>query len=120
RDWTHTVASANRGARAAVPMPSEYRRALAGLICMFLLGGGLEGTAGDWSFTQLTAGRSLSTGVAGASSSLFWAGLATGRVGLGLLGNLVRPVHLLDVGVTGSALATLAFWIGSPLASALI
>ena len=119
-DWIHTAASANRRARVAAPIPSEYRRALAGLICMFLLGGGLEGTAGDWSYTHLTAGRSLSTGVASTSSSLFWAGLAAGRVALGVLGNRVGPIHLLDAGVTGAALATLAFWVGSPLVSGLI
>jgi fucose permease len=119
-DWIHTAASTRPGADAARLVPSEYRRALVVLTCLFLLGGGLEATAGDWSYTQLTAGRSLSAGLASASASLFWAGLAAGRVALGLLGNRVAPIRLLDAGVTTAALAAVAFWLAPPLVSALI
>ena len=120
RDWVHTAARLDEGAQAARPIPSEYRRALAVLTGLFLLGGGLEATAGDWSYTQLTAGRALSAGVASTSASLFWAGLAAGRVALGLLGNRIVPERLLDAGVTVAALAALVFWLGSPLVAALI
>ncbi len=120
RDWVHSVAAVERQARAAAPIPSEYRRAILVLTCLFVLGGGLEGTAGDWSYTQLTAGRSLSAGLASTSSSLFWAGLAGGRVALGLLGNRVAPIRLLDACVTVAVLAGVAFWLAPPLVSALI
>jgi fucose permease len=100
--------------------PSSERAALALLIGLFVLGAGLEATAGDWSYTQLTAGRSLSVGLASLGATLFWAGLAGGRVALGLLGNRATPVRLLDTSVGIATLAALAFWLAPPLVSALI
>jgi fucose permease len=120
RDWIHTAVSVRRGAQSVTPIPSAYRRALVVLTCLCFLAGGLEATAGDWSYTQLTAGRSLSAGLASTSASLFWAGLAGGRVALGLLGNRIAPIRLLDAGITVAAVATVAFWLGSPLVSGLI
>ena len=120
RDWSHTAAAIDRRAQAGGAIPSEYRRALAVLIGLFVLGGGLEATAGDWSYTQLTAGRALSAGLASASATLFWAGLAAGRVALGLLGNRVAPIRLLDAGITAAAVAAVTFWLAPPTVSALI
>ena len=119
RDWIHT-ASIQRHAVTTTPVPAEYRRALVVLTCLCFLGGGLEATAGDWSYTQLTVGRSLSAGLASTSASLFWAGLAAGRVALGLLGNRVAPIRLLDAGITVAAVAAVAFWLTPTLVSALI
>jgi len=119
RDWIHT-ASIQRHAVTTTPVPSEYRRALVVLTCLCFLGGGLEATAGDWSYTQLTVGRSLSAGLASTSASLFWAGLAAGRVALGLLGNRVAPIRLLDAGITVATVAAVAFWLAPTLVSALI
>jgi fucose permease len=120
RDWLDSAAAADGRAAAVTSVGPEYRRALMVLTCLFLLGGGLEATAGDWSYTHLTAGRSLSAGVASTSASLFWAGLAAGRVGLGLLGNRLAANHLLDAGITVAAAAALAFWLAPPLVSGLI
>jgi len=97
-----------------------YRRALLLLAGLFFLGAGLEGTAGDWSYTQLTIGRSLATGLASTSASLFWAGLAGGRVGLGLFGNRVTPNRLLDVGFVAAVLAALGFWLAPPPVAAFV
>jgi fucose permease len=119
-DWVSTPAGINDGVPGAGSVPEGYRRALALLIGLLFVGAGLEATAGDWSYTQLTAGRSLSVGLASSGASLFWAGLAGGRVALGLLGNRVAPVRLLDLSVGVAALATLAFWLAPPLVSALI
>src|ERR1700730_8653615 len=120
RDWSHTAAAIDRRAQAGGAIPSEYRRALAVLIGLFVLGGGLEATAGDWSYTQLTAGRALSAGLSSASATLFWAGLAAGRVALGLLGNRVAPIRLLDAGITAAAVGAVTFWLAPPTVSALI
>jgi fucose permease len=120
QDWMDTPPGFDRPSHAAVPRPSSRRRALLLLIGLFVLGSGLEGTAGDWSYTQLTAGRSLAAGLAGLGASLFWAGLAGGRVAMGLLGNRIVPDRLLDVSVGVSALGALAFWLAPPLGSALI
>lgn len=114
------------GATRATRLPqsredsSRHRRALLLLTGLFLIGGGLEATAGDWSYTHLTAGRSVSAGLASWSASLFWAGLAGGRVALGLLGNRAAPARLLDAGVVIAVLATLGFWLAPPLVAAFV
>jgi fucose permease len=119
-DWNDTASGADRPSWEAPVGRSSRRRALVLLIGLFVLGAGLEGTAGDWSYTQLTAGRSLSAGLASLGASLFWAGLAGGRVAMGLLGNRIAPDRLLDISVGVSALGALAFWLAPPLGSALI
>jgi fucose permease len=101
------------------PEPS-HRRALILLAGLFLIGAGLEATAGDWSYTQLTASRSIPAELASLSASLFWAGLAGGRVALGLFGNRATPARLLDAGVALAVLAALGFWLGPPLVAAFI
>jgi fucose permease len=120
RDWVQRAAAVDGRGQAATPSRSGYGRALLVLACLFLVGGGLEATAGDWSYTQLTSGRALSAGSASTGASLFWAGLAAGRVALGLLGNRIAPIRLLDGGVTVAVVAALAFWFAPPLVSALI
>jgi fucose permease len=119
-DWAH-------GASNEPQQPSQdegtgrgYRRALLLLAGLFLVGAGLEATAGDWSYTQLTAGRSVPADLASWSASLFWVGLAGGRVALGVFGNRARPSRLLDVGVALAVLAALAFWLSPPLVAAFI
>lgn len=119
-DWIDTAPTLNRPSREAVVQPASRRRALMLLIGLFVLGAGLEGTAGDWSYTQLTAGRSLSAGLASLGAALFWAGLAGGRVALGLLGNRATPARLLDTSVGVATLAAVVFWLAPPLVSALI
>jgi fucose permease len=120
RDWITTPPAINDLPSAATTVPADYRRALALLIGLLFVAGGLEATAGDWSYTQLTGGRSLSGGLASTGASLFWAGLAGGRVALGLFGNRVRPERLLDASVVVAALAALGFWLAPPLVAALI
>jgi fucose permease len=120
RDWITTPPAINDLPPAATTVPAHYRRALALLIGLLFVAGGLEATAGDWSYTQLTGGRSLSGGLASTGASLFWAGLAGGRVALGLFGNRVRPERLLDASVVVAALAALGFWLAPPLVAALI
>ncbi len=120
QDWIDTRPDLDRPSLAALVPRSSQRRALVLLIGLFVLGAGLEGTAGDWSYTQLTAGRLLSSGLAGLGASLFWAGLAGGRAAMGLFGNRIAPDRLLDISVGASALGALAFWLAPPLGSALI
>jgi fucose permease len=54
----------------------------------------------------------MSANLASWSASLFWAGLAAGRVGLGLFGNRATPARLLDIGVVMAVLGALGFWLG--------
>jgi fucose permease len=120
RDWVNRSGAVDRRLPATRPVPADYRRALALLIGLLFVAAGLEATAGDWSYTQLTAGRSLSGGLASLGASLFWAGLAGGRVALGLLGNRAAPVRLLDISIGVATLAALTYWLAPPLVSALI
>ena len=119
-DWIRPPTPRDRPSPEAAVPRSSRRRALVLLIGLFVLGAGLEGTAGDWSYTQLTAGRLLSTGLAGLGASLFWAGLAGGRAAMGVFGNRIAPDRLLDISVGASVLGALAFWLAPPLGSALI
>jgi len=74
----------------------------------------------DRSYTQLTLGRSVAAAVAGWGATLFWAGLAGGRVALGIGGNRFEAMRLLDVGIAISLLSTLLYWLGPPLVSTFV
>src|SRR5438874_10292303 len=120
RDWVGAVVVPTGPALAEAPGPTSYGRAMLLLAGLFLVAAGLEATAGDWSYTQLTVGRAVSIGIASWGATLFWAGLAAGRVALGVLGNRVAHNRLLAAGIGVSVLATLMFWLAPPLVSALI
>ena len=117
-DWALAVGNAPRLPPPSRSTGSQYRQALLLLAGLFLVGAGLEATAGDWSYTQLTAGRFMTADLASWSASLFWAGLAAGRVGLGLFGNRASPTRLLDASVALAMLASLGFWLGPPVVAA--
>jgi len=119
-DWAGRASNETPAAPPERGGGSRYRRALLLLAGLFLVGAGLEATAGDWSYTQLTTGRSVPPDLASWSASLFWAGLAGGRVALGLFGNRVTPVRLLDLGVGLAMLAALGFWLAPALVAAFI
>ena len=114
QDWAEAAVPPAGNPSQNAPGRPAYRRAMVVLAGLFLVAAGLEATAGDWSYTQLTVGRALS------AATLFWAGLAAGRVALGVLGNRFPPIRLLDAGIGISVLATLMFWLAPPLVSALI
>src|SRR5256712_7459632 len=111
RDWIDMQADLDRPSPAALAPRSSRRRALVLLIGLFVLGAGLEGTSGDWSYTQLTAGRLLSSGLAGLGASLFWVGLAGGRALMGLFGNRIAPDRPLAISVGASTLGALPFCV---------
>src|SRR5207248_1063245 len=91
RDWADANLSLTGHPSEKAPGRLTYGRAMVVLAGLFLVAAGLEATAGDWSYTQLTVGRALSAGLASWGATLFWAGLAAGRVALGVLGNRVAP-----------------------------
>lgn len=119
-DWAGGANAPPVQAPARISPGPSYRRALLLLAGLFLIGAGLEATAGDWSYTQLTTGRSVPAEMASLSASLFWAGLAGGRAALGLFGNRAAPARLLDAGVALAVLAALGFWLGPPPVAAFI
>jgi len=119
-DWSGNGEGGTDLALDQTAPPPTYRRAMVLMAGVFLLGAGLEATAGDWSYSQLTLGRLVPTELASWGATLFWAGLAGGRVALGVFGHRFTPTRLLDGGIGVSALASLVFWLGPPLVSAFI
>ena len=93
----------------------QYRTAIVVLAALLFLGAGVEASAGDWAYTQLTLGRGVPVSLAGLSASLFWFGLAAGRVGLGLFGDRLSSNQFLDLSVGASFLAAVLFWISPTL-----
>src|SRR5436309_1872506 len=119
-DWGKGTIDRTGHPSQQAPGRTTYRRATLVLAGLFLVAAGLEATAGDWSYTQLTVGRSVPAGLASWGATLFWAGLAAGRVALGVMGNRLPAICLLDAGIGICVAATLAFWLAPPLVSALI
>jgi fucose permease len=117
---SHSMAAAPGGAASASRELLKVSRQLLLLASLFLLVGGLEATAGDWAYTQLTLGRGLTSALASVASSLFWAGLGVGRVALGLLGNRASPTLILDGSMAVTVLATLAFWLAPAAVAAFL
>jgi fucose permease len=88
-----------------------YRGATVVLAGLLLLGAALEATTGDWSYSQLTLGRGIGFAIASLGASLFWAGLAAGRMALGVLGHRLPPARLLDLSILSCVLAAGLFWL---------
>ena len=120
QDWQRLASKATTPTRRDPPAAPPRPQALLILGGLFLFVAGLEATAGDWSYTQLTLGRSLPAGVASSAASLFWAGLAGGRIALGLFGDRTTPTRLLDASIAAASLAALTFWLAPPLVAAFI
>ena len=120
QDWAKATLSPTGHPSEKAPGRIIYRRAIVMLAGLFLVAAGLEATAGNWSYTQLTVGRGVPAGLATWGATLFWAGLAAGRVALGVMGNRLPAIRLLDAGIGICVAATLAFWLAPPLVSALI
>jgi fucose permease len=120
RAWARTTRARSASATNQPPPSIGYFRVVAFLTALFLLAAGLEATAGDWAYTQLTLGRSMEAALASWGATLFWSGLAGGRVALGLIGHRVDATRLLDAGVVLSVLAAAVFWIAPPVVAAFV
>jgi fucose permease len=90
------------------------------LAALFFLYVGIEWSAGQWAYTQLTTSRGVPAAIAGLGVSLYWAGLAAGRVALGVFGNRFAPNRILDLAVGITAGGALAFWLAPPLLSTFV
>jgi fucose permease len=110
RDWRGGSDRPESGAAAAMAS-AAYRRATMLLAALLFVAAGLEATAGDWSYSHLTLGRGMTSAAAGWAATLFWAGLAGGRIALGTFGNRLPAVRLLDIAIAASAIASLLFWL---------
>ena len=103
----------------AVPAERPGRMVAMGASLLFVYVG-IELSAGQWSFTRLTADRALSDGIAGLGVFLYWSALAAGRLALALFGDRVAPQRLFDLSVGGALASAVAFWLLPPAVSALV
>ena len=104
---------------AAVARPSARRPVVVGAALLFIYVG-IELSAGQWSFTRLTAEGAVAEAVAGLAVFLYWAALAGGRVALAVFGDRVRPPRLFDLSVGGALVSAVAYSVLPPAAAALI
>ena len=119
-EWSRLSAQAAPPSTAGQSPAIGYLRAVIFLAVLLFLAAGLEATTGDWSYTQLTLGRSVVAAVASWGATLFWAGLAGGRVVLGIVGHRLEAERFLDGGIVLSLLAALLYWLAPPLVATFI
>jgi fucose permease len=113
--WPVATSQSDASAARAAPLSSTLRRPAAWVgIAAFAVYVGLEAAAGAWVYTFLSEARGWSMGSAGTSVSVFWGGLMSGRVVVGLLPEARHPHRLLRgaVATAGAAAGALTLDAG--------
>jgi fucose permease len=80
-------------------------------MAVFFVYTGLEAGAGQWAATVLAA-RGASPAEGAAAATLFWAGLAASRIGLGFVVDRIGPDRLLRLAAPVAVLAAAGFALG--------
>ena len=80
-------------------------------MAVFFIYTGLEAGGGQWAATILAA-RGATPAEAALAATLFWAGLAGGRIGLGFVVDRIGADRLLRLGMPVAAVAALGFALG--------
>jgi fucose permease len=88
-------------------------------MAVFFVYTGLEAGGGQWAATIL-ATRGATPAEAALAATLFWAGLAGGRIGLGFVVDRIGPDRLLRLGMPVAAVAAMGFALGLQDAAFLI
>ena len=83
-------------------------------ILLFFAYTGAEVATGQWIYSLLTESRGVSTAVAGAWTSLYWASLTLGRILFGFIVHRVAPTTLLRWCMAGAVLGALLIWLALP------
>jgi fucose permease len=78
-------------------------------ILVFFLLAGAEVSSGQWAATVLADSRGASPAVAAGAATLFWAVMALGRVGMGLVVDRIGAERLLAVAAPAAVVAALGF-----------
>jgi len=78
-------------------------------IAVFFLLSGVEVSSGQWAATVLTESRGASPAVAAASATLFWAAIAVGRLGMGVVVDRIGAERLLRLAAPCAALAAAGY-----------
>jgi fucose permease len=97
---------------APAPLADTLRRPAAWLgVAAFLLYTGLEASFGVWSYSVFTEGRAMAATTAGLWVSVFWGGLAAGRLLFGLAGARAAVERLLFACTLAVALGAGLIWL---------
>jgi fucose permease len=80
-------------------------------LAMFFVYTGVEVSAGQWAFTELTEGRGLSVAAGGAWTASFWAGLTMGRLALSTVATRLGPELVLSSSVVVAVMGAAWFWL---------
>ena len=88
-------------------------------MAVFFVYTGLEAGGGQWAATILAA-RGATPAEAALAATLFWAGLAGGRIALGFVVDRIGPDRLLRLGMPVAAVAAMGFALGLQDAAFLI
>lgn len=80
------------------------------MLSLFLVYTGAEVGVGQWAYTLLNEGRSMSTAVAGGWVAAYWAGLTVGRFLVSAVGNRVSPSHTLNASVVTALIGVGFLW----------
>jgi fucose permease len=81
-------------------------------VLVFALYTGLEVSAGQWSFSLFTLGRSVPTTLAGQWVSIYWGSLTLGRILMGFIAGRVAPRTMLWAGGCGALVGAGLIWVG--------
>ena len=94
-----TVSAIESNERESGSRPSVANNGLvlALSLTVFFLYAGVAAGTGAWSYSLLTEGRGISTGVAGVAVAAYWGGVTAGRVALGVFGNRIQPNRVLTM-----------------------
>jgi fucose permease len=79
-------------------------------VALFGLYTGVEVTAGQWSFTLLTEGRGVATGIAGTWVTLYWASVTLGRIAIGFFAEVIPARRLLTICLAAVSAGALLYW----------
>jgi fucose permease len=88
-------------------------------MAVFFVYTGLEAGGGQWAATILAA-RGATPAEAALAATLFWAGLAGGRIALGFVVDRIGPDRLLRLGMPVAVVAAMGFALGLQDAAFLI
>lgn len=79
-------------------------------ILLFFIYSGIEGTAGQWTYSLFTEARGVQSDAAGYWVSLYWGGLTAGRLLLGTAVHWIGAVRLVQLSMAGVVAGTLLLW----------
>jgi fucose permease len=117
RGWASAAQPEPAPAGPAPAGPAEHRPAAAAILASLTfvaLETGIESAAGIWGYLFLTAGRGLSSQVAGVAVAAYWAMMCAGRAILGPVAQSLGAARVLDAAVAGVAVGAAVMAVPGP------